>query len=396
MSEVRVNNLTNENNTGGPTISGITTYSGRHFFVPPVGDTTERPSDCEPGSLRFNTDTLHLEYFRGDTIGWTEIEAELASDILGGGSGSNEGIGVRGIYFGGTGAPSTDRIDFFTISTLGNAEDFGDAAVSAANRGGVASRTRGVVIAGQPGASPYYMNSIEFITISSTGNGTDFGDSTQLAGSEADAASNQIRGVRGCGGGQSGGFINVLEYITIAQTGNALDFGDLVHPKANTCQSTMNTVRGLFAGGYTGPSNPTNNAHNIIEFITIMTTGNTTDFGDLTQKTRRAGAVCNSTRSVFANGLTPSNTNVISFVTTASTGNAIDFGDTLTQNNIKSHGSSSPTRGVFCGGYVPGSPGVTNAMEFIEIATTGNGKDFGDLVAADGAGAAISNGHGGL
>ena len=75
MSEVRVNNLSNENNTGGPTISGITTYSGRHFFVPPQGDTASRPSDCEPGSLRFNTDTAHLEYFRGNTIGWVEIEA---------------------------------------------------------------------------------------------------------------------------------------------------------------------------------------------------------------------------------------------------------------------------------------------------------------------------------
>ena len=75
MSEVRVNNLSNENNTGGPTISGITTYSGRHFFVPPVGDTASRPSDCEPGSLRFNTDSAKLEYFRGNTIGWVEIEA---------------------------------------------------------------------------------------------------------------------------------------------------------------------------------------------------------------------------------------------------------------------------------------------------------------------------------
>ena len=74
MSEVRVNNLSNENNTGGFTISGITTYSGRHFFVPPQGDTARRPESCG-GSLRFNTDTLHLEYFRGDTIGWTEIEA---------------------------------------------------------------------------------------------------------------------------------------------------------------------------------------------------------------------------------------------------------------------------------------------------------------------------------
>ena len=393
MSEVRVNNLSNENNTGGPTISGITTYSGRHFFVPPVGDTVSRPEDCKPGSIRFNTDTKHLEYFRGNTIGWTDVEAELTAP-LGGGTGSNSGVGIRGIYFGGTGAPSTTRIDFFTISTLGNAEDFGDAAVSAANRGGVASRTRGVVIGGQPGVSPYYINNIEFITISSTGNGTDFGDSTQLAGSEGDAVSNQIRGVRGCGAGESGGFVNVLEYISIAQTGNALDFGDTIDKRANVCQSTMSTVRGLFAGGYTGPSNPSNNVHNIIEFITIMTTGNSLDFGDLTQQTRRAGAACNSTRSVFAAGSTPSNTNVISFVTTASTGNAIDFGDTNTQNNIRPYASSSPTRGVFCGGYVPA--GATNAMEFITISTTGNGQDFGDLVAADGAGAAMSNGHGGL
>ena len=93
MSEVRVNNLSNENNTGGPTISGITTYSGRHFFVPPQGTTAQRPDDCEPGSLRFNTDTAHLEYFRGDTIGWTEIEAEL-TEPLGGGTGSNQGLGV--------------------------------------------------------------------------------------------------------------------------------------------------------------------------------------------------------------------------------------------------------------------------------------------------------------
>ena len=71
MSEVRVNNLSNENNTGGPTLSGITTFSSPYFFVPPQGDTASRPEDCEPGSLRFNTDTAHLEYFRGNTIGWT-------------------------------------------------------------------------------------------------------------------------------------------------------------------------------------------------------------------------------------------------------------------------------------------------------------------------------------
>ena len=75
MSEARVNNLSNESNTGGPTISGITTFSGTNFFVPPVGNTAQRPENPQGGDLRFNTDTKHLEYFRGDTIGWSEVEA---------------------------------------------------------------------------------------------------------------------------------------------------------------------------------------------------------------------------------------------------------------------------------------------------------------------------------
>ena len=123
MSEVRVNNLSNENNTGGPTISGITTYSGRHFFVPPQGDTASRPSDCEPGSLRFNTDSAKLEYFKGNTIGWVEIEA--SSPELGGGTGSNENaLGARAIAGGGFLGVRT--IEFVTVSTTGDSQDFGD------------------------------------------------------------------------------------------------------------------------------------------------------------------------------------------------------------------------------------------------------------------------------
>ena len=393
MSEVRVNNLSNENSSGGPTISGITTFSVTDYIIPPSGDTASRPSGCPPGSIRFNTDSAHLEYYRGDTIGWVDIEASSehlgldAHTITG-----QTGLGTRGIYFGGTGAPSTNRIDFFVTSTLGVTRDFGDAAVSATNRGPVSSRTRGIAMGGQPGQSPYYINNIEFITIPQTGNGTDFGDSTQLAGSAADACSNQIRGIRACGGGQSGGYINVIEYITIAQTGNALDFGDLSSARGTTCQAIANTVRGIFAGGYL-PSPVVN----IIEFVTIMTTGNTTDFGDLTQTTRRAGAAYNATRGIYAGGATPSYTNVISFITTATTGNATEFGD-LIQNAQKPNCVSSPTRGVFCGGYGPGvpSPGAINVMQFVEIATLGNSKDFGDLPAADGAGCPISNGHGGL
>ena len=87
MSEARVNNLSNESNTGGPTITGITTFSGTNYFVPPVGDTAQRPENPEKGSIRFNTDSKHLEYFKGDGIGWADVEASHGQ--LGGGTGSN-------------------------------------------------------------------------------------------------------------------------------------------------------------------------------------------------------------------------------------------------------------------------------------------------------------------
>ena len=74
MSEIRVDSIGNESNTGGnPVLSGITTFSGQQYFIPPKGTTAERPSDCPPGSIRFNTDSAHLEYWNGSV--WLEFEA---------------------------------------------------------------------------------------------------------------------------------------------------------------------------------------------------------------------------------------------------------------------------------------------------------------------------------
>ena len=177
MSEIRVNNLSNESSTGGPTISGITTFSGTNFFVPPVGNTEERPENPQKGALRFNTDSKHLEYFRGDTIGWSEVEA--SHNQLGGGTGSNTGTGNRGLYFcGGTpGDNETNMIEYITISTFGNTQDFGDATVSVRQGTGLSSSTRGLHIGGFDGSSR--LNTIGYVTISTTGNAQDFGDLSQ-------------------------------------------------------------------------------------------------------------------------------------------------------------------------------------------------------------------------
>ena len=95
MSEIRVDSLSNESNTGGPVLSGITTFSGQQYFIPPKGTTAERPSDCPPGSIRFNTDSAHLEYWNG--LVWLEFEA--SSEELGNQNQTNSagGTGTRAL-----------------------------------------------------------------------------------------------------------------------------------------------------------------------------------------------------------------------------------------------------------------------------------------------------------
>ena len=84
------------------------------------------------------------------------------------------------------------------------------------------------------------------------------------------------------------------------------------------------------------------------------------------------------------------------YITIATSGNALDFGDMLTNrwNVAAADGACSSTRGVWGGGANPS--GRTNTMQYIQIATQGNGVDFGDLQFASNNLAACSNGHGGL
>ena len=81
------------------------------------------------------------------------------------------------------------------------------------------------------------------------------------------------------------------------------------------------------------------------------------------------------------------------YITIASTGNATDFGN-LTAGKGFTAGTSNSTRGVFLGGYT--NSGNVDNIDYITIASTGNAQDFGDLLAANQRGSATSNVHGGL
>ena len=136
--------------------------------------------------------------------------------------------------------------------------------------------------------------------------------------------------------------------------------------------------RGVFGGGYT--NTPASGFTNIIDYITIATAGNASDFGDLSAARQDTHGLSSSTRGIFA-GATPGVENTIQYVTISSTGNALDFGDLLRpEGNTVYHGTcADSTRGIIGGGYNP-SPGFsTKAIDYITIAHLGNASSFGNL-----------------
>ena len=251
---------------------------------------------------------------------------------------------------------------------LGESPNLGDTnAGSGESRGGTG--VRGVITTGFTGSRS---DAIEYITISTLGNGVDFGNLT-VARSGNRGGSSRTRAIFMGGMNPSSADVNTIDFVTIASTGNATDFNsDLLHTQRDGV-SCSNQTRALFAGGQ-------GNNNDVINAINIATTGITAnDFGDLLSGLAGMAGCSNSVRGIFAGGTNPIS-NVISYVTIPSYGNAQDFGDLLgTQEAIS--GASNSIRGVLAGGSTP-SPSNSNLIQFISITTTGNAQDFGDLTAA--------------
>jgi large repetitive protein len=93
------------------------------------------------------------------------------------------------------------------------------------------------------------VNNIDRLSLSSLGNATDYGDLTQptMYASNGGGASS-TRGVWAGGYTTGGNATNVIQYVTIATNGNALDFGDLI-ANAWGPAGLSNSTRAIFAGG---------------------------------------------------------------------------------------------------------------------------------------------------
>jgi len=352
-SPVGFSTTTNVGTQFGSTFDGVTTFDSQTYMVPPGGNTRER----------------------------------------------NRG---RGVIRGGMTPNSsalTETAQYIEISSGANTIDFGDGLAASYGGAGLASATRGVYNLGATtNTSPNSLvNTLEFITIANTANALDFGD-LYFAIQHKAPMSNQTRGIFAAGITPANRVM--MSYITIATLGNSQDFGDSIGGSYGLNQGGQagSSTRGLIAGG---SSNSAPAEVEKIQFVTFATLGDAQDFGDLVDQNAYFNVGASSgTRALFAGGGNIGSpfvtVNTIQFVTIATTGNAIDFGD-LTATRYGGGGLSNSTRGCFVGGVT--YPGATrqNIIDFVNIATTGNAKDFGDIAVVNvNSVGTMSDSHGGL
>jgi hypothetical protein len=319
------------------------------------------PIEVPQGAIRLNTDSQKLEFFAQDR--WYEFAT---------------------------------HIDVINIDTQGNATDYGQDHHNNDSVGATGDRTRALVYGG---GSPSTTNKIEYYTISTKGNsGIDFGDLTFTARQPGNAC-NSTRSLM-CGGYPSpystGNAVNTICYVTTQTTGNALDFGDLVTTGEQTMASSP--TRGVGIGGYgVGPSAPSGGRLTECQFVTTHTLGNAFEFANLQAVRNDATGCGNNVRGVFmGGGGSPAQTDAITFVELATLGEPTDFGTLIAIS--QSHASTSNhVRAVKTNGY-RGSPvsASNNIFEFVNIASGGRAAEFGDATYSGPACAAHCNAQGGL
>ena len=356
------------------------------------------PVDIPLGAVRFNSDSQKLEYWIGDA--WMQIKT-FSPNLDG---------GARGIFAGGwRNTPSTARsngIDFITISSTGDAIDFGDLSRRASYMGTCSSTTRGIIAGGNSDNQGDASNIIDFITISSTGDSTDFGD-LPIAANAHYGHSNNTRGVFATGYNPSPSFTSKkdISVLTIASTGSAFDGGDLSSHGVQLF-TFGNGIRGIWGGGYYRTPNGSQGSPGIPVagekhfLVNIASHGEMTTFGDFNGASDgsmiRSSGLSNSTRGIRFSGYTTPYHFTFDKYEIASLGTAIDFGDVLYNREWASCTSSS-TRGVAAGGD-SGPYATSREIQYFEISSGGKCSDFGDLTDRPSSSVpqGISNAHGGL
>ena len=224
----------------------------------------------------------------------------------------------------------------------------------------------------QRGYGPSTYTGTDFVEIATKGNAVSFGTATRMTVQAASAGSS----TRGIVAGGSGPIApqDQADYYTFSSQGGYNAFGELTRGRRGS-GACNDSTRAVFGGGAGNTPNPSPNT-DIIDYFTFSTTGSATDFGNITKSARQMAGCSSPTRGIFAGGYNPVN-NIIDYITIQSRGNATDFGD-LTVARGSFSGGSNATRGLFASGFANRTN--YNVLDYVTIATIGNATDFGDTL----------------
>ena len=257
---------------------------------------------------------------RGNAVNFGEMHAGTYAALFGFSS------STRGLFGGGyknaTTAPNiTNDVAYITIASEGNTIDFGNLN-SAQNWGksAHASSTRGLAMGGYSSVTD-----IDYVEIATLGNFLDFGD---LIATEFGGAGMGSPTVALSVGSGPNGYVN---QVTIASKGNAIKWGETDANPEYYAGGGSNSVRGLF--------NKTRSKTTQVQSLIIASSGTIENFGNLTSTNGVSsnymggnGNCASQTTLLFAGG--GNNTaavNTIETISITTSGNATDFGDLTTK-----------------------------------------------------------------
>ena len=220
-----------------------------------------------------------IEYITMSSLGNSEDFADISQGLWYVSGGANDTRAVVGGGYAVPNAPAnTNNIEFMTIASLGvNSSDFGDLLYATREHSATASPTRVVWFGGKgdTGVSDT-QNTIQFVTIATLGNSEDFGNLPATTNS-SNASSNGIRGFV-CGGNTADFPNSSIFTVTMATKGDGTDYDDLNASPGQLPQigTVANSNKAIVAGGTSG------SGQNVIQSFSMATTGQSADFGDLT------------------------------------------------------------------------------------------------------------------
>lgn len=385
MTEIRVDTIVDAAGTGAPNFTTAPTVGGAalgSLATSSFTSSASAPSSPSNGAVWWDTTNSALMIYANSA--WQTVTLGVIPP-------GPAYFGDRMVFaYGNLGsAPhQSNEIKYYDLTaSSASATDFGDLSATRGYISSASGEGRGLFIGGAQNSGGV-VNTIEYVTIASAGNVTDFGDMSGTTGYSLGSASDGLKCIYSLiNGAQSPLTYESIQSVTIDTAGNATAWSGTLTVSRRSGAAASDGTKGFFLGGTTTYSD----AKNEIDYVTIATDANATDWGDLITGRRHNSACGNNDRILVGAGEDSggSRSASIEYINPASASNAYSFGN-LVSGFYYGSAACSETKAVFSNGSH--SSGYSQMMQIVTIANTGNASNWGNSGAAGGAigGAACS------